>query len=234
MKRIMTFGVVLVALLIGGCATKKFVRESNDPVRAKLDKVADQTDKQGATLDQHGKELAEHDTEISRADEKATTAGSRAGDALNRANQAGQKSDQNARDLGELRRVVANLDDYKAAGQATAHFGFNRDTLSKEAKEELDKIAAGKSSLKWYFVTVEGFTDSTGDADYNVGLSRRRADRVVQYLAVQHNIPVYRIHTLGLGANRPADAGNTREARAKNRRVEVAVYTADVGAAASK
>ena len=58
-------------------------------------------------------------------------------------------------------------------------------------------------------------------------LSRRRADSVAEYLVAKHDIPIYRIHMIGLGEERPLDDARTREARAKNRRVEVRVFTAD-------
>jgi outer membrane protein OmpA-like peptidoglycan-associated protein len=62
---------------------------------------------------------------------------------------------------------------------------------------------------------------------YNNQLSRRRAESVMQYLVAKHDIPVYRIHMIGLGMEKPADTNNDRAARAKNRRVEVTIYTAE-------
>jgi OmpA-OmpF porin, OOP family len=78
-----------------------------------------------------------------------------------------------------------------------------------------------------YFISVEGFADRTGSKDYNEALSRRRADAVVQYLVAKHDIPIYRIHMVGLGDQKPVDEAHNREARAKNRRVEVKVFSAD-------
>ena len=80
---------------------------------------------------------------------------------------------------------------------------------------------------KRFFIAVEGYTDKIGNKEYNEQLSRRRADEVVQYLVAKHDIPIYRIHTIGLGDEKPADDANTREARARNRRVEVKVFSAD-------
>jgi outer membrane protein OmpA-like peptidoglycan-associated protein len=171
------------------------------------------------------------------------TADSKAGDALNRADQAGQKADQAGQKADqasqkadqvarELKDTVANLDDYKPVGQATVNFKFNSDRLDSDAKQQLDQMATGQSQYKRFFVAVEGFTDSTGSSDYNNALSRRRADAVVQYLVAQHNIPVYRIHTVGLGKDKPLDDAKTRAARAKNRRVEVTLFSADQGAVA--
>jgi outer membrane protein OmpA-like peptidoglycan-associated protein len=54
---------------------------------------------------------------------------------------------------------------------------------------------------------------------------------VVQYLVAEHDIPIYRVHMIGLGEQQPQDEGNTREARAKNRRVEVRIFSADAATA---
>jgi hypothetical protein len=43
----------------------------------------------------------------------------------------------------------------------------------------------------------------------------------------KHDIPIYRIHMIGLGEEKPVDDGHTRAARAKNRRVEIKVFSAD-------
>ncbi len=208
------------ALVLGGCATKKYVAQTVDPVKAKVDQVADQSQKQGATLDDTRKQLEHDETELSATSEKANSADARATDALSRADAVGRRTD-------ELRQVVANLDDYKEAGQATLHFAFNSDKLTDESKQELDKLVADHSSLKRYFIAVEGFTDRIGPDQYNDQLSRRRADRVVQYLVTHHNVPLYRVHTIGLGKQKPVDEAKTRAARAKNRRVEVTMFSAD-------
>ena len=88
-------------------------------------------------------------------------------------------------------------------------------------------MVASQQNYKRYFVAVEGFTDRTGSDDYNAALSRRRADAVVEYLVAQRNIPIYRIHMVGLGKQKPVEEARTRAAQAKNRRVEVALFSAD-------
>jgi outer membrane protein OmpA-like peptidoglycan-associated protein len=133
-----------------------------------------------------------------------------------------------------LRGVVANIDDYKPVGDVTVLFPLNRATLSADDKAQLDMIASTTSNLKKFFVAVEGFTDKTGPADYNLQLSQRRADAVVVYLASQKSVPFYQIRTVGLGAEQPVDPGNNRAARAKNRRVEVKVFSADQASAQAR
>jgi outer membrane protein OmpA-like peptidoglycan-associated protein len=161
------------------------------------------------------------------ADQHATNADQHAGEAMNRANQAAQGADQANRGLDNLRQVVSNIDDYKLQSSVSVPFKFNQYTLAADAKQNLDKMADDLKSDKRFFIAVEGYTDSTGTKQYNEDLSRRRADSVVTYLVAKHDIPIARIHLIGLGMERPIDEGHNRAARAKNRRVDVKIFSAD-------
>lgn len=234
------------ALAFSGCATKKYVNNTTTPIKTQVDSVEAKVNQQGKDLDAQRQQIENQSTGLSATNERVVAADQRAGDALNRADQAGQKadaattkadtantkSDQNSHDIGELRNVIANIDDYKPVKETVVPFGFDKDTLTPEAKQKLDELVADKSTLKHYFIAVEGFTDRNGSAEYNSALSRRRADRVVQYLVAEHDIPIYRVHMVGLGAQKPAEEGRTRAANAKNRRVEVTIYSADQNATA--
>lgn len=146
---------------------------------------------------------------------------------MNKANQAYQAGEQNTQALNSLRSVVSNFDDYQVKTSATVNFKFDKWNLSDEAKQELDKIADDIKTSKRFFIAVEGYTDRTGSNEYNEQLSRKRADAVVEYLVAKHDIPVYRIQMVGLGKEKPVDDARNRAASAKNRRVEVKVFSAD-------
>jgi len=152
------------------------------------------------------------------ADQKAQTAGQQASQAQTMADNAVHRVDS-------LQNAVANLDNYRVVNESTVLFGFNKDNLTKQAKDTLDQLASSVPNTKGYIITVEGGTDSTGPADYNYGLSERRADAVIQYLASQHNVPAYKIYLVGLGKDKPVDSNKTAEGRAKNRRVDVRLMT---------
>jgi outer membrane protein OmpA-like peptidoglycan-associated protein len=229
-------------LLAGGCATKKYVRTTTAPIQAKVDQVGEQTAQNSQQIQNTNQQVKQVDERaqngISAAQEKAATAYDKAngadqhaGEAMTRANQAGEKADQDARDIGMVRDAVANIDDYKLQTSATVLFKFDQYRLTDDAKEQLDKLATDAGGNKRFFIAVEGFTDSTGSSEYNEVLSRKRADAVVEYLVAKHDVPVYRIHMVGLGELKPADDAKTREARAHNRRVEVKVFSADKAAA---
>jgi OOP family OmpA-OmpF porin len=240
--------VLATALAFSGCATKKYVTQTTTPIKGQVDKVEARVNDQGKQIDEQKQQIENQSTGLSATNERAVAADQRAGDALNRADQAGQKadtantkadsanqkSDRNSSDISALRQVIANIEDYKPVKEIMVPFAFDRDILTADAKQKLDELVSDKNTLKQhYFIAVEGFTDKNGSAEYNAALSRRRADRVVQYLVAQHDIPIYRVHMIGLGAQKPAEEGRTREANAKNRRVEVTIYSADPNVAAS-
>jgi outer membrane protein OmpA-like peptidoglycan-associated protein len=233
------------ALLAGGCATKKYVRNTTAPIQAKVDQVGEQTTQNSQQLQSTRSDLKSLDDRatagISAATEKATAADQHAAaadqhageadrhatDAMTKATTADSKADSNQQALNGLRNVVANIDDYKIQTNATVPFGFDQYKLTADAKADLDKLCDSVKDDKRFFIAVSGYTDKIGNKEYNEALSRRRADEVVQYLVAKHDIPIYRIHMIGLGDEKPADEANTREARAHNRRVEVQVFSAD-------
>ncbi|HWZ97984.1 MAG TPA: OmpA family protein [Candidatus Dormibacteraeota bacterium] len=215
-------------LLAAGCATKHYVAQQVDPVNAKVGEV----DKNQQNTQ---KTLEDDERKLSATDEKATGADARATDAIGRADAASKKADQVKSDLrNELNDRIANLDDYKSSGEATVLFKFNSAKLTDDGKQQLDQLVSGPaSSAKRYFVAIQGFTDKTGSADYNLDLSRRRAQAVQTYLVAQRNVPVYRIQIVGLGKDKPINDQKTRDDRSKNRRVEVTLFSADSSAATS-
>src|SRR5215831_7038495 len=223
--------IVTGAMLAGGCATKKYVRNTTAPIQAKVDQVGEQTTRNGQQIEETRGQVKQVDERAqsgisaaqeraSAADQHAAAADQHASDAMNKANQATQLGEQ-------LRGAIANIDDYKLQTSVAVPFKFDKYALTDEAKTDLDKLASDVKSDKRFFIAVEGYTDKTGARAYNEALSRRRADAVVQYLVAKHEIPIYRIHMIGLGDEKPVDEGKTRDARAKNRRVEVKVFTAD-------
>jgi OOP family OmpA-OmpF porin len=219
--------------LVSGCATKGYVRQNVTPVQDKLNQVSDQVNKQGSDLQKTQQDVSKNTQAISATDEKATTADRRAGDAANQAKQANDQAQKDDQEITQLRGVIANLDDYKVSKQATVLFKFNSAVLSNDDKQQLDQLASDTGSMKKYFIAVEGYTDPTGPATYNLELSRRRAEAVVLYLSAEKKVPFYQIRTIGLGENNLIDTGKTADARAKNRRVEVKIFTADAALASA-
>ncbi|MDA8124386.1 MAG: OmpA family protein [Deltaproteobacteria bacterium] len=104
---------------------------------------------------------------------------------------------------------------------------FNsKNELHSAGKGILDQVGA---YLKKYAVgemTIRGYADNVGKAAANQALSEKRAQKVKEYLAAYQNIPAAEITTEGLGSEQPVASNATEVGRALNRRVEIAIPTA--------
>jgi len=125
----------------------------------------------------------------------------------------------------EVARVderVTALDEYDVQELVSVTFRTNSAVLSPQAKEQLDTLAAKANEAKGYVIEVAGHTDATGGESKNFRLSRQRADAVIQYLAVNHKIPLRRfVAPMGYGKTTAVADNTTPAGRAQNRRVEV-------------
>lgn len=99
-------------------------------------------------------------------------------------------------------------------------FGFDQSQLPEEDLDSLLKIATVVRSHPNVQIRVEGHTDDIGSAEYNVGLSLRRAQAVTNYLEA-HGVSSNQIEIISYGKENPLIVGSSDYARAKNRRAFV-------------
>lgn len=100
------------------------------------------------------------------------------------------------------------------------HFDFDKSSLRAEGKPILDEAAKILNENPDVRVEVQGYTDGVGSAEYNLGLSDRRAATVKDYL-VSQGVAAGRLTTRGYGKADPVASNDTDEGRAQNRRVEL-------------
>ncbi len=98
-------------------------------------------------------------------------------------------------------------------------FGINSDKLFSSSFSALDKLVRKLSNNKKIHILITGHTDNVGSPRYNLRLSKKRADAVKKYL-VGKGIADARIKTEGMGDKKPTASNETRDGRAKNRRIE--------------
>jgi outer membrane protein OmpA-like peptidoglycan-associated protein len=101
-------------------------------------------------------------------------------------------------------------------------FATGRAELMAGASTNLNKLVSFLGKYPERTAAIEGYTDSVGSADYNQGLSERRADAVRSYLIAQ-GIDSARLSATGKGARSPVAGNDTAEGRQQNRRVEVII-----------
>jgi OOP family OmpA-OmpF porin len=216
--------ILLAASMVAGvgCSSKKYVREQTTPLINKTNELDDLTAK-------NSKDIKDVDARaqagIQQVNAKAAEVDQKAQSAGDQAQQAQTVADGAVKRVDLLSNTVANLDNYHVVTETSVHFAFDKDNLSKKAKEALDQLASDVANTKGYLITVEGATDSVGDKNYNYDLSQRRADSVIQYLASAHSVPAHKIYLIGLGEDKPVETNQNSKGRAMNRRVDVRLMT---------
>jgi OOP family OmpA-OmpF porin len=110
-----------------------------------------------------------------------------------------------------------------AAGTYVSHgikFDSDSDRLKPESAPVLKQIAAELAKNPKLNLEINGYTDSLGDANHNLDLSKRRAQAVVSVLVTQFGIDASRLAAHGYGGARSMWSDETPDGRAENRRVE--------------
>ena len=105
------------------------------------------------------------------------------------------------------------------------NFEFDSANLTKKSKKEIEKIISQLFDMNIKNLIIEGHTDGKGTQSYNQVLSEKRAKAIKAILLENLDIRDQQISAIGFGKARPISTNNTEEGRAKNRRVDLKVYT---------
>jgi outer membrane protein OmpA-like peptidoglycan-associated protein len=105
-------------------------------------------------------------------------------------------------------------------------FPNNSNQVTEEAYQQLSHLAAIVKSRPEARLVITGYTDGTGNENYNRNLSKFRADVIKSYFIGQ-GIDASQITSIGRGSENPIAANNNLQGRSENRRVEVEVVAAD-------
>jgi OmpA-OmpF porin, OOP family len=235
-KLLIVLLISATASLSSACvATRKFTRNE---VRTEVKTASDQLN---ARIDTTDGEIKETRDNVDRVNQRVTGVDGRVTDLDSRTTQGlnGLKSDvqnvdqkaglaqtaanRTAGDLVILDQRFQNRNQFTVAADKSVQFKFDSALLDSTYKTTLDQIAGMLEQNADSIVVLEGRTDSVGNKDYNVRLGDRRVESVRRYLAVEKNIPVYKIHQISMGAERPVAPNDSRDGREKNRAVRMMV-----------
>jgi len=117
----------------------------------------------------------------------------------------------------EIESVVLNGD---------ANFEFNKSVLLPNAYVVLDSLVSTMLKHHDYKWEIGGYTDGIGSVNYNIKLSQKRAQAVVDYL-VSKGVKNHNLNVVGYGKANPIATNDTPEGRSMNRRVEIKVISKD-------
>jgi len=204
-------------------ARKKYVKRQMAPVVGRVNELDELT----ASNSRNIKDVDARATEGLRlANLKVNEADSHAVDAGNRASLAHQTATQANTRIQSVESALQNVDKYEPVTEAEIRFRPGQTLLSKKAKAALDEIAGSMKDQKGVIVEVQGFSSGKGSA--SIENSQRMASSVVRYLVISHDIPVYRIYTVGMG-NAPLKTAEGKNRRLSGGRVEVALLKNGIG-----
>jgi outer membrane protein OmpA-like peptidoglycan-associated protein len=225
-----------------GCATKKFVtntvQASSDALTARIEtnegemrEIRDNLDKRVTTVDSR---VTSVDTRVTTVDSRVSALDSKTNEGFNtvradvknvdqRAGEARTTADRATEAVNSLGQKFQNRNQFNVSDEKTVYFKFDSASLDKQYMEMLDGLAASLTQSADSIVVLEGRTDSTGNSDYNVRLGERRIEAVRRYLAVDKNVPVFKIHQISFGSAKPVAENNSRDGREKNRAVTMTV-----------
>jgi outer membrane protein OmpA-like peptidoglycan-associated protein len=179
-------------------ARKKWVKKRIDPINDRLNE-----------LDQVNAKNAQ---DIKDVDSRAQAGIKKAQDSADAANQAATAAGDQARKANEtattasgrmdqLNTTVNGLDTYKPISDVEVPFKGGSPVLSKDAKAQLDEMAKSLEGHQGYVIELEAHSPSAGAA--GIANSQREAEAVKRYLVANHDIPVYRVHSVALGNAQP-------------------------------
>ena len=129
--------------------------------------------------------------------------------------------------------VVVPVEPTRIFVLSPVYFGFDRYSVVGETRATLNEVIQAMDAIQELRIEVVGHTDSKGSDTYNMGLSRRRAEKVVEFL-IQSGVDKKRITSSGAGEtesvarNTNPNGSDSPEGRKLNRRVEFRVLTTDV------
>jgi OOP family OmpA-OmpF porin len=224
-------------------ATEKMLQyaREREEARAKANEALKEASQAKTQAEQEASARLQAELEADRKRQESEIAQARAQHALDQSKEARAEADQAREELTGMRqRREAELNRMQEALNHIAptrrtptgmvmqlsdeafQFDFDSAALRQENREKLSRIAGVLLASEGYRLFIDGHTDDVGSTEYNLDLSQRRARSVRDYL-VEAGIPNDIVAVHGFGKSNPLVKEKTREARQKNRRVEIGI-----------
>jgi outer membrane protein OmpA-like peptidoglycan-associated protein len=204
----------------------KAEQEAAARTQVERDRVAAELEKMKADLEATRKAAEEAqkaaEFERQRLEEQRKADKARAAELAN-ARAAQQEAEESLKktlsQLGQVREEARGL---IVTLPGSIYFDVNKAEVKPAMRERLAEVAKALATVGNRRVLVEGHTDSTGADDYNLKLSRLRAESVRSIL-IAGGVSADRIESQGYGKTRPVASNATASGKAQNRRVEVVI-----------
>jgi outer membrane protein OmpA-like peptidoglycan-associated protein len=175
-------------------AFKKWVLDRVNPIKDRLSELDEVNAKNARDI--QGVD-ARAQSGIRQAQSAADAANQAALAAGNQAQKAGATAQAASGRIDQLNTTVNGLDQYREISAVEVEFRGGQSILSSAARKQLDELAVNLTGHQGYVLEIEAHTPAAGSA--GIQNSERLAEAVKRYLVTEHEIPVYRLHSVALG-----------------------------------
>jgi len=175
-------------------ARKSWVKRQTDPINDRLSELDELNAKNARDI----KDVdARAQAGIRKAQSSADAANQLAMNANTQAQNANTAAQQASSHVSQLNSTVSGLDQYRQVTDVEIAFRNGSLALTAEAKDQLDALAAKLAGREGYILEMEAHSPAAGST--GIQNSERLAEAVKRYLVTEHQIPVYRMHSVALG-----------------------------------
>jgi outer membrane protein OmpA-like peptidoglycan-associated protein len=175
-------------------ARKKWVNRQINPVKDRLNELDQLSAKNGSDIkdvDQRTQAgISQAQTTADQANHQAATANQTAVDAHSLAQQSVSATTR-------MTTTVATIDQYHPVSDTEIRFRPGQTAINMKAMDALDELSSQVAGQQGYLIEVQGYSRAKGQI--GIEASQKLADSVVRYMVEAHQVPVYRIHVLGMG-----------------------------------
>ena len=204
-------------------ARKKWVHKQIDPLNDRLGEL-DQVNARNGNMIEDVNTRAQ--AGIQKAQSSADAAGQAADAANAQAKAAGTTAQGASGKVDGLNSTVAGLDNYRQTGELVVEFRGGQQALNAAAKQKLDEFAKSLAGRQGYLLEIEGHVPQAGVA--GIEASGKLTEAVRRYLVTDHEIPVYRLRSVGLGNAQEASVeGRVRSSSVRIRLMENSLAARD-------
>ncbi|MGA2339241.1 MAG: OmpA family protein [Terracidiphilus sp.] len=192
------------------------MKRQTDPINDRLSELDDLNSK-------NAQYIKDVDARAQAGIQKAQTAADAANQLALNANSQAQNANAAAQSasthVDKINTTVNGLDQYSQATDLVIKFRGSSPTLTADSKQDLDRLASSLTGREGYILEMESHSPLAGSA--GIQSSERLSEVVKRYLLTEHQIPVYRMHSVALGNEAEVASTGTGDQDQKPERVRV-------------
>jgi len=197
-------------------ARKKWVKRQTDPINDRLSELDDVNAK-------NAQYIRDVDARAQAGIQKAQTAADAANQLAMAANTQAENANSAAQSasthVNQINTTVGGLDQYRQATDIEIKFHGSNPALSSDSKAQLDQLASSLTGREGYILELEAHSPLAGSA--GIQSSERLSEAVKRYLVSEHQIPVYRMHSVALGNEAEVASTGTGDQEQRPERIRV-------------